>query len=229
MRLTKLGHACVRLEKDGRTLVLDPGAFTEPEALDGADAVLITHEHFDHFEEGRLRAAAEANPGLRIWTNGAVADQLTGLGEGRVRRVGHGDTFTAEGFEVEVHGEWHAQIHPEIPLVGNVGFLVDGQVFHPGDALTVPEREVDTLLLPVHAPHRRGRSRGCPAPATRSGTPRALVHPLKGSGTADGPAALPVLSPASERTTGSRLYRNKKTTLRCSTTSSTSRAASNRR
>lgn len=152
MRLTKLGHACVRLEKDGRTLVLDPGAFTESEALDGADAVLITHEHFDHFEEERLRAAAEANPALRIWTNGAVADQLTGLGEGRVHRVGHGDAFTVEGFEVEVHGEWHAQIHPEVPLVGNVGFLVDGEVFHPGDALTVPECEVGTLLLPVHAP-----------------------------------------------------------------------------
>jgi len=152
MRLTKLGHACVRLEKDGRTLVLDPGSFTEPEALDRADAVLVTHEHVDHFVEERLRAAAAANPALRIWTNGAVADQLAGLGEGRVHRVGHGDTFTAEGFEVEVHGEWHAQIHPDIPLVGNVGFLVDGEVFHPGDALTVPEREVGTLLLPVHAP-----------------------------------------------------------------------------
>ena len=152
MRLTKFGHACVRLEKDGRTLVLDPGVFTEPEALTGADAVLITHEHVDHFQEDRLRAAAEADPALRIWTNGAVADQLTGLGEGRVTRVGHGDAFTAAGFEIEVHGEWHAQIHPDIPLVGNIGFAVDGELFHPGDALTVPEREVGTLLLPVHAP-----------------------------------------------------------------------------
>ena len=152
MRLTKFGHACVRLEKDGRTLVLDPGVFTEPEALIGADAVLITHEHVDHFQEDRLRAAAEADPALRIWTNGAVADQLTGLGEGRVTRVGHGDAFTAAGFEIEVHGEWHAQIHPDIPLVGNIGFAVDGELFHPGDALTVPEREVGTLLLPVHAP-----------------------------------------------------------------------------
>ena len=152
MRLTKLGHACVRLEKDGQTLVLDPGVFTEPDALDGADAVLITHEHFDHFQEDRLRAAAEADPGLVVWANAAVADKLTGLGEGRVRRVGHGDAFTAAGFDIEVHGEWHARIHPDIPLVGNIGFLVDGELFHPGDALTVPEREVGTLLLPVHAP-----------------------------------------------------------------------------
>ncbi|MFC1420623.1 MBL fold metallo-hydrolase [Streptacidiphilus cavernicola] len=153
MRLTKMGHACVRLEKDGQTLVLDPGVFTEAEALDGADAVLVTHEHFDHFEESRLRAAAEANPALRIWTNGAVAEQLSGLGKGRVHVVGHGDTFTAAGFDVEVHGEWHAVIHPDLPQIENVGFaLDDGALFHPGDALTVPDRPIRTLLLPVHAP-----------------------------------------------------------------------------
>ncbi|MFC1434976.1 MBL fold metallo-hydrolase [Streptacidiphilus sp. N1-3] len=152
MRLTKMGHACVRLEKDGRTLVLDPGVFTEPEALDGADAVLVTHEHFDHFEESRLRAAAEANPALQIWTNAAVAEQLTAIGAGRVHTVGHGDAFTAAGFEVEVYGEWHAVIHPDIPKVGNIGFALDGEVFHPGDALTVPDRPIGTLLLPVHAP-----------------------------------------------------------------------------
>ncbi|MHA6759096.1 MBL fold metallo-hydrolase [Streptacidiphilus sp. PAMC 29251] len=152
MRLTKMGHACVRLEKEGQTLVLDPGVFTEAEALDGADAVLVTHEHFDHFEESRLRAAAEANPALQIWTNAAVAEQLGALGAGRVHVVGHGDAFTAAGFEVEVHGEWHALIHPDIPKVGNIGFALDGEVFHPGDALTLPDRPIGTLLLPVHAP-----------------------------------------------------------------------------
>ena len=53
---------------------------------------------------------------------------------------------------MHVHGELHAEIHPEIPRIPNVGFLVDGQVFHPGDALTVPDEPVATLLLPVHAP-----------------------------------------------------------------------------
>jgi Beta-lactamase superfamily domain len=86
-----------------------------------------------------------------VWTNGSVAAQLEGLG-GRVHAVGHGDAFTAAGFEVTVHGELHAQIHPDIPQVKNVGFLVGGQVFHPGDALTVPEEPVATLLLPAHAP-----------------------------------------------------------------------------
>ena len=71
--------------------------------------------------------------------------------------VGHGDAFTAAGFDVHVHGELHAEIHPDIPRIPNVGFLVGGQVFHPGDALTVPDEPVATLLLPVHAPGRRPR------------------------------------------------------------------------
>ncbi|MGK5632922.1 MBL fold metallo-hydrolase, partial [Streptomyces sp. URMC 123] len=152
MQLTKKGHACVRLEKDGRTLVIDPGAFSEEDAAVGADAVLVTHEHPDHFDEGRLRAALDANPAAEIWTLRSVAERISPAFPGRVHTVGHGDTFAAAGFDVEVHGELHAVIHPDIPRVTNIGFVLDGSLFHPGDALTVPERPVETLMLPVHAP-----------------------------------------------------------------------------
>ncbi|MEV5957497.1 MBL fold metallo-hydrolase [Streptomyces sp. NPDC051987] len=156
MRLTRCGHACVRLEQDGIVIVIDPGSYSEPHALDGAHAVLVTHEHADHFAEPLLRAVAEADPALRIWADRSVADQLTGLGGGRVTVVGDGDAFDIEGVGVEVHGELHAVVHPDLPRVTNVGFLVGdtdtATVFHPGDAFTVPARPVDTLLLPVHGP-----------------------------------------------------------------------------
>ncbi|MQY14584.1 hypothetical protein SRB5_47520 [Streptomyces sp. RB5] len=152
MRLTKRGHACIRLDKGDRTLVVDPGGFSEPDAAEGADALLVTHEHPDHFDEPRLRAALEANPACELWTLRSVASQLAAAFPGRVHTVGHGDTFTAAGFDAEVHGELHAVIHPDLPRITNIGFVLDGTVFHPGDALTVPERPVDTLLLPVHAP-----------------------------------------------------------------------------
>ncbi|MGW8948921.1 MBL fold metallo-hydrolase [Streptomyces sp. NPDC055709] len=152
MKLTKKSHACVRLEKDGRTLVIDPGVFSEADAAAGADAVLVTHEHPDHFNEERLRVALDASPATEIWTLRSVAEQLSAAFPGRVHTVGDGDTFTAAGFDVQVHGELHAVIHPDLPRITNVGFLVDGSVFHPGDALTVPGRPVDTLMLPVMAP-----------------------------------------------------------------------------
>lgn len=151
MRFTKFGHACVRLEKDGATLVIDPGAFSGDDALTGANAVLITHEHFDHVVPDALRAAMTADPGLELWTNAPLASQFADLGD-RVHAVAHGDTFTAAGFGVHVYGSEHAVLHQDIPLVANTGFLVDGEVFHPGDALTVPEDKVSTLLLPVSAP-----------------------------------------------------------------------------
>ena len=154
MELTKHGHACVVLEDDGRRLVIDPGAFTDAAALDGASAVLITHEHPDHFVPDRIRAALEADPALEVWTTTSVAGQLEGLGS-RVHAVGHGDALEVAGFAVHVHGELHAEIHPEIPRIPNVGFLVGGQVFHPGDALTVPDEPVATLLVPMHAPWSR--------------------------------------------------------------------------
>jgi L-ascorbate metabolism protein UlaG (beta-lactamase superfamily) len=152
MRFTKLAHAGVKLVKDGATLVIDPGTFGPgTQALTEADAVLITHEHFDHLDTGALRTALDARPGLQVWASTAVADQL-GSFRGRVQPVRHGDTFTAAGFQVSVHGQEHALSHREIPVVPNTGFLVDGELFHPGDALTVPDEHVPTLLVPVCAP-----------------------------------------------------------------------------
>jgi L-ascorbate metabolism protein UlaG (beta-lactamase superfamily) len=152
MRLTKLGHSCVRLEKDGATLVIDPGGWSDAAgALAGASAVLITHEHPDHLDAGAVRAAMAGDPGLRLWANASVAEQFGDFGT-RVHAVDHGDTFSAAGFDVHVYGHDHAQIYREIPIVLNTGFAVDGEVFHPGDSLTVLEDRVPTLLLPIVAP-----------------------------------------------------------------------------
>ncbi|WP_049556794.1 MBL fold metallo-hydrolase [Nonomuraea sp. SBT364] len=149
MKLTKYGHACVRLEKDGKVLVVDPGTFTADPVLDGADAVLVTHEHADHLDIDRLAAAA--SPGLEVWTCESVAAELSDVPV-RVQVVEHEDEFQAAGFSIKVFGEWHAKNHPDMRVVSNVGFLVDDEVFYPGDALTVPGVEVPTLLVPTNAP-----------------------------------------------------------------------------
>jgi L-ascorbate metabolism protein UlaG (beta-lactamase superfamily) len=148
MKLTKYGHACWRIEKDGRTLVIDPGTFSGDALIDGADAVLVTHEHMDHLDVDLLNSA---NPGVEIWTCPAVAGKL-GDSPAKVQAVREGDGFTTAGFDVKVVGEWHAKNHPDFPIVENVGFLVDDEVFYPGDALTPPGVDVSTLLVPTNAP-----------------------------------------------------------------------------
>jgi L-ascorbate metabolism protein UlaG (beta-lactamase superfamily) len=150
MRLTKLGHACVRLRKDDRTLVIDPGGLTpESDAITGTEAVLITHEHFDHLEADRLRKALADNPNLTVYTCAAVREILADQGD-RVRTVGEGDSLNIAGFDVSVAGSRHEVVHPDVPPVENVGFLIDNEVFHPGDAFTV--LNVPTLLVPGQAP-----------------------------------------------------------------------------
>jgi L-ascorbate metabolism protein UlaG (beta-lactamase superfamily) len=152
MRITKFGHACVRLETEGHVLVLDPGAFTDPEAVDGATAVLLTHEHPDHYELERLRRTDAP-----VFTVAGVAaklrDEAPDVAE-RVTVVAPGESVDV-GVPVQAVGERHAVIHPELPGLENSGFLLDVEgsvVYHPGDALTVPDRAVDLLLLPVSAP-----------------------------------------------------------------------------
>ena len=153
MRLTKLGHSCVRVENDGTVLVLDPGVFTSRGATDGADAVLITHEHPDHYDPEQLRRSDAA-----VYTIEAVAAQIRegapDLAE-RVTVVTPGEELSIGGIPVRAVGELHAVIHPELPRFDNSGYLLtlgDATVFHPGDALTGPDRPVDVLLAPVCAP-----------------------------------------------------------------------------
>ncbi len=153
MRLTKLGHSCVQLDKGSGTLVIDPGlpAWSGPDALAGAAAVLVTHEHPDHLDQDGVRAALGADPALELWSNASVTAMFTEFGS-RVHAIAHGDAFAAAGFEVHVYGRDHAVIVPGMPGIANTCYAVDGEVFHPGDSFTVPDEPVGTLLLPASAP-----------------------------------------------------------------------------
>ncbi|MEO6955461.1 MAG: MBL fold metallo-hydrolase [Antricoccus sp.] len=148
--LTKFTHACIRLERDGNVLVIDPGVWSEPEALEGAHAVLITHEHFDHFVPERLIERCTADPKLAVFAHPDVAAQLKQVA-GQVTAVNVEDRFSAADFDVEAVGGRHADIYDSMPGCANVGFVIDG-IYHPGDALHVPDRDISTLLVPASAP-----------------------------------------------------------------------------
>jgi L-ascorbate metabolism protein UlaG (beta-lactamase superfamily) len=152
VRLTKFGHACVRISYNDAQIVLDPGIFTGLDAVDGATAILITHEHPDHYDPAHLRATDAP-----IFTIEAVAAQIRtsapDLAE-RVTVVSPGSSFEV-GLAVDVVGFKHAVIHHDLPRIDNSGYLLsvgDLRVYHPGDSLTLPETDVDLLLAPISAP-----------------------------------------------------------------------------
>ncbi|HEX2145609.1 MAG TPA: MBL fold metallo-hydrolase [Glycomyces sp.] len=148
MRLTKFGHSCVRFDTDEGSIVIDPGVFSDPEALDGVDAVFITHQHPDHCNDPELRKLLEDRPETRIFGPDSLSEVLGSL---PFTAVSAGDAIPAAGTEAKVLGRHHAVVHPDLPVVANVGYLIDG-IFHPGDALTVPDLPVRALLAPIAAP-----------------------------------------------------------------------------
>ncbi|WP_250003161.1 MBL fold metallo-hydrolase [Actinoplanes sp. M2I2] len=154
MRITKFTHSCLRVEGAG-VLVVDPGAFSERTALDGADAVLITHEHIDHLDPDALAEAIDKQPGLRLYAHADVLGRHPRFAA-VATAVEPGGAFEAAGYRIRAYGGRHAVIHPDIPGIANVGYLIaDGStnLYHPGDSFTVPEdTTVDTLFAPLNAP-----------------------------------------------------------------------------
>ncbi|HEU4808530.1 MAG TPA: MBL fold metallo-hydrolase [Homoserinimonas sp.] len=150
MRVTKQEHACLILEKADQRVVIDPGSYTTPLiGIDGVVAIVITHEHADHWTADHLARIIERNPDAVIFGPPGVAAAATDFA---IIEVADGDHHEVDGFSLRFFGEKHAVIHPSIPVVDNVGVMVDDLLFYPGDAFTVPPVPVDTLAAPAGAP-----------------------------------------------------------------------------
>lgn len=163
MKFTKFTHSCVRVETNGVVIVIDPGNFSEVEqAMAGADHILITHTHPDHIDPVRVPEHLVAMPETQVWAPPTVAHQLRetlgvaaadSSGHSRIHAVEANLTLSLDGVPVQTFGGQHALIHPLIPTVENIGYLVDGVLFHPGDSFVVPQGITPTtVLVPLHAP-----------------------------------------------------------------------------
>ncbi|WP_223690209.1 MBL fold metallo-hydrolase [Leifsonia poae] len=151
MRLTKFEHAALLLEDSGKKLFVDPGSFTSP-LTDTANtaAVVITHEHADHWTPEQLNRILDLNPEVPIFAPAGVA---AAAGDFDVTVVSNGDTVEAGPFTLRFFGEKHAVIHSSIPIVDNVGVLINDELYYGGDSFTIPEGvDVDLLAVPAGAP-----------------------------------------------------------------------------
>jgi L-ascorbate metabolism protein UlaG (beta-lactamase superfamily) len=150
VQITHFGHSCLLMDTGTARLLLDPGSFSAGfESVRGLDAVLVTHQHFDHLDADRIRPLLDANPGARLVVDAGTAEQL---GDVPHEVAGPGAVLEIAGARVEVLGGQHAVIHPDIPVVPNNAYLVDGTHLHPGDSFTPPPASVDVLFLPTGAP-----------------------------------------------------------------------------
>ncbi|MEV5071341.1 MBL fold metallo-hydrolase [Microbacterium sp. LMI12-1-1.1] len=151
MRVTKFEHATLTLFNAGKTLVVDPGSFTAPLGeLESVVAIVITHEHADHWTSDHLDRILGTFPGIPVYGPEGVAKAAA---EYDITVAHPGDVVEVEPFRLEFFGGRHALIHESVPVVDNVGVLVNDEFYYPGDSYAVPEgREVKLLAAPVGAP-----------------------------------------------------------------------------
>lgn len=151
MRVTKYEHAALRVEVSGKHLIIDPGVFTTPLTdLGGVIGVVVTHEHPDHWTAEHLDRIRKATGGVPIFGPEGLAHAAPGHD---ITVVAPGDTVELEPFRLEFFGGRHAVIHESIPVIDNVGVLVNGAFYYPGDSYAVPKgADVQLLAAPVGAP-----------------------------------------------------------------------------
>ena len=162
MKITKLEHSGVGIEKEGQVLVFDPVEFAEKlPGFSGVVGVVITHMHNDHCQPDKIARILKANPGATVMT---TEDNAEGLAEALKELLGGDsvDVVTARpgekaqvgDFELRFFGGEHAAIMPGSIPCQNLGVVVDDEIVNPGDSFDVAG--VDTagkiLLAPIAAP-----------------------------------------------------------------------------
>lgn len=159
MQCFRLSHAGVVVELSGASLFIDPGNFSDAEELSAAmataapiAALVITHEHADHWTPENVATIREAAPEAPIFTTAATAQALEHSGISGATVVREGDRFDVGPFSIDFYGGRHEMLHSSIPPIDNVGVRVNDRFAWGGDALGRPPFTIDTLGVPVGSP-----------------------------------------------------------------------------
>ncbi len=151
MKITKYQHACIVIEKDGTTVVIDPGAFSHDFIMPKqVDAIIITHEHPDHFDEALVRHIFQTNPKATLFAHESISGRFT---EYSTVAAKVGEPYTVGTLSLRFFGGQHASIADTVPVPPNLGVLIDEHFYYPGDSFAIPEGvQVKELALPAAAP-----------------------------------------------------------------------------
>ena len=115
------------------------------------DAIIITHEHADHFHIDSVKVIRTNNPAAVVITNAAVG-ALLAKENIPFTRLGDGEMTTVNDVEISGRGKEHAIIYGTMGKCENTGFMIAGKFFFPGDSFFNPNLRVDVLALPMAGP-----------------------------------------------------------------------------
>ena len=162
MRITKYGHSCLYIEEGGARILIDPGNYCfldmllTPADLPLCEVVLLTHEHSDHTYPEALKIIIAKSKPLIVTNAGVqkflqthgIASEVLGRGAERIIKGTDVGSVAMRGIACD-----HGLIADFIPSVENLGFLIAGKLFHPGDCVApLEEVHADILAAPIVAP-----------------------------------------------------------------------------
>lgn len=149
MKITKYTQSCMVLEKDGVSILIDPGNVYankhDLNELGKIDAVIYTHRHADHFDESMYQLIVQK--GIKCYSNPDVSEIAP-----EVAVVNDGDEFSIGSFNIKAIDLDHCLMPDGSSGPPNTGFVFDGSFFHPGDGAYLEGLSVDVLALPITGP-----------------------------------------------------------------------------
>ena len=157
---TCIKHASLRIQYDGLEIQVDPVASLAPatdySTFPKADLVLVTHEHFDHFDKDAI--AELRKEGTAVYANPSVHGMLghgTALGNGESATVREDVSIAAVPAYNTTPGR--EKFHPKGRDNGYVLSLGGLRVYIAGDTEDIPEmadiKNIDVAFLPVNQPY----------------------------------------------------------------------------
>ena len=161
MTFHALVHASIRIQYDGKEIQIDPVTKLGNKTIDyasmpKADYLLVTHEHFDHFNKDAIKLLTGEQ--TRFITNQRCADMY---GSGEVMKNGDKlqitDDFAIEAVPAYNYTEGRTQFHPKGRDNGFI-LTIDGlRIYIAGDTEDIPEmsaiKDIDIAFLPCNQPY----------------------------------------------------------------------------
>ncbi|SHM40109.1 L-ascorbate metabolism protein UlaG, beta-lactamase superfamily [Paracoccus solventivorans] len=160
--LTPFEHASLMLTLGGQNILVDPVGGADRYAAAGPmAAVLVTHEHGDHFDPEVL--AAVVTDGVALVVNPAVAEKLPEDLRARATVMKNGDSGEIAGIKIEAVPAYNitperTQYHPQGRDNGYVLSSAEhGRIYIAGDTEATPEfmaqQDIALAFVPMNLPY----------------------------------------------------------------------------
>jgi L-ascorbate metabolism protein UlaG (beta-lactamase superfamily) len=163
MNIRWLGHAAFELQNDGTTVLIDPFLTGNPKAAAsadelGADAILLTHGHGDHY--GDVVSIAKRTGATVVAITELAHELAEELGEDhQVFDPNMGGTVELPWGTVRVVPAWHTSTTPKGTVNTPAGLLVElggKRVYHLGDTCLFSDLQlvkrygrIDAAIMPI--------------------------------------------------------------------------------